>query len=89
LKIIKEVLHSTARAVTIIPPESEERGGTLVKIVSDFKVQVEARREICATCSHNRVNMLKAHACDLCGCIIFAKTMTPGTICPDTPPRWT
>ena len=58
-------------------------------IVSEIKKKVEDRRAICNKCEHKTKNSIDAEVCGLCGCLIYAKTLTPGTQCPDEPPRWT
>lgn len=60
-----------------------------MKIVSEFQKKVEERRRICAACEHKKLNGVGSDTCGICGCIVYAKTLTPTTECPDQPPRWT
>lgn len=42
---------------------------------------IDKRREICSTCPQ-RVVTLGVPRCNLCGCVIWAKTLLPNTNCP-------
>lgn len=52
----------------------------LLDLVSDikYKKEFDARLEICKQCEHN-----KHGVCDICHCVLVAKTKSEDSECPD------
>ena len=52
----------------------------ILDLISDIKYKkyFDARYEICKTCPHNKHGI-----CDICGCVLKAKTMSEDSECPD------
>lgn len=52
----------------------------LLDLVSDikYKKEFDARLEICKRCEHNKHGI-----CDICHCILVAKTKSEDSECPD------
>lgn len=52
----------------------------ILDFISDvkYKKYFDARYEICKTCDHNKHGI-----CDICGCVLKAKTMSEDSECPD------
>lgn len=59
---------------------------------------ISTRRDRCRNCPHatrnvDRINepskgLTTFSRCELCGCVIVAKTAIASERCPDNPPRW-
>jgi hypothetical protein len=52
---------------------------------------IQKRRAICRECPHAIPCPLLANKkcrCELCGCLLSAKTVVAGEVCPDDPRRW-
>lgn len=66
----------------------------------EIEEMAKQRAEKCAACPHanpkyifkalrdRKLEMIEGLACNICGCLLSAKTRSPLESCPDNPKRW-